>query len=172
MRIDCFYGRILFNGGFIVVCRLCDTESANNTVNVTAYSKWDKVSARLAPSERPVVLHRASSTNTANPFGSTFCYGYQDLIFEVMPNNYIASLTLYSTTPYPKLWTKGQNHNSSPAMSSSMTTLSTNTSTTSNSKGFGNKDETGRINNNNSSSLSSSNNSSIGSRQSGENTAT
>ena len=26
---------------------------------------------------------RASSTNTTNPFGSTFCYGYQDIIFEV-----------------------------------------------------------------------------------------
>ena len=28
-------------------------------------------------------LIRASSTNTTNPFGSTFCYGYQDIIFEV-----------------------------------------------------------------------------------------
>ena len=33
--------------------------------------------------ERPVVLNRASSTNTTNPFGSTFCYGVQDIIFEV-----------------------------------------------------------------------------------------
>ncbi len=40
---------------------------------------------RLKPSERPVVLNRASSTNTTNPFGSTFCYGYQDIIFEVQP---------------------------------------------------------------------------------------
>jgi Uncharacterised protein family (UPF0183) len=42
-----------------------------------------------------VVLNRSSSTNTTNPFGSTFSYGYQDIIFEVMPNNYIASLTLH-----------------------------------------------------------------------------
>lgn len=85
---------------------------------VSAYSKWDKISARLAPSDRPVVLHRASSTNTANPFGSTFCYGYQDIIFEVMSNNYIASVTLYSTTPYPCLWSgKG----ATAAMSTSMT---------------------------------------------------
>lgn len=68
-------------------------------INITAYSKWDEISGALAPSERPVVLHRASSTNTANPFGSTFCYGYQDIIFEVMANNHIASVTLYSTTP-------------------------------------------------------------------------
>lgn len=68
---------------------------------ITAYSKWDEVATRLTPSERPVVLHRAGSTNTANVFGSTFCYGYQDIIFEVMPNNYIASITLYqSATPF------------------------------------------------------------------------
>lgn len=69
-------------------------------VPISAYSKWDEISALLLPSERPVVLHRASSTNTANPFGSTFCYGYQDIIFEVMPNNHIASVTLYNSNIY------------------------------------------------------------------------
>ncbi|XP_055374330.1 PHAF1 protein CG7083 [Condylostylus longicornis] len=83
-------------------------EPLNSPVIISAYSKWDTISTRLTPSERPVVLHRASSTNTANPFGSTFCYGYQDIIFEVMPNNYIASVTLYNTASYckktPNLW--------------------------------------------------------------------
>ncbi|GLH11145.1 hypothetical protein R5R35_007163 [Gryllus longicercus] len=65
-------------------------------VTISAYTKWDAISEQLKPSERPVVLNRASSTNTTNPFGSTFCYGYQDIIFEVMPNNYIASVTLYA----------------------------------------------------------------------------
>ncbi|XP_050069817.1 PHAF1 protein CG7083 [Anopheles maculipalpis] len=70
-------------------------------VTITAYSKWDTIASRLAPAERPVVLHRVGSTNTANVFGSTFSYGYQDIIFEVMPNNYIASVTLYQpATPY------------------------------------------------------------------------
>lgn len=64
-------------------------------VCITAYSKWEVVSRALRVAERPVVLNRASSTNTTNPFGSTFCYGYQDMIFEVMSNNYIASITLY-----------------------------------------------------------------------------
>ena len=41
------------------------------------------------------MLNRASSTNNANPFGSTFCYGYQDIIFEVMPNGQLAGVTLY-----------------------------------------------------------------------------
>lgn len=77
-----------------------DSDSAggnddSDMFEVTAYCRWDTVCGRLRPSERPVVLNRASSTNTTNPFGSTFCYGYQDIIFEVMPNNYIASLSLY-----------------------------------------------------------------------------
>lgn len=75
------------------------TPTKQEHVNITAYTKWDAISSALATSERPVVLHRASSTNTANPFGSTFCYGYQDLIFEVMPNSHIASVTLYNTAP-------------------------------------------------------------------------
>lgn len=106
-------------------CRACDAETTGTPVMVDAYSKWDKISARLAPSERPVVLHRASSTNTANPFGSTFCYGYQDIIFEVMSNNYIASVTLYSTTPYPSLWAGkagvNNNNNNNSCLSASMT---------------------------------------------------
>ncbi|KAL4708635.1 hypothetical protein ACJJTC_008161 [Scirpophaga incertulas] len=76
----------------------CDTNSLvdqRGAVSVTAYSKWEVVSRALRVCERPVVLNRASSTNTTNPFGSTFCYGYQDMIFEVMSNNYIASITLY-----------------------------------------------------------------------------
>lgn len=44
---------------------------------------------------QPVILNRAGSNNATNPFGSTFCFGYQDMIFEVMANNYIASLTLF-----------------------------------------------------------------------------
>lgn len=90
-------------------------------MTVTAYSKWDKISTRLAPSDRPVVLHRASSTNTANPFGSTFCYGYQDIIFEVMSNNYIASVTLYSSTPYPSLWSSGVGAKAGQQLAASMT---------------------------------------------------
>jgi len=54
---------------------------------ISAYTKWDAISEQLKPSERPVVLNRASSTNTRNPFGSTFCYGYQDIIFEVIMCN-------------------------------------------------------------------------------------
>ncbi|XP_034947426.1 UPF0183 protein CG7083 [Chelonus insularis] len=66
-------------------------------VTITAYTKWDKISEQLKASARPVVLNRASSTNTTNPFGCTFCYGIRDVIIEVMANQHIASVTLYST---------------------------------------------------------------------------
>lgn len=61
----------------------CEFHLQLNSVEVTAYCRWDELKKQLTPSERPVVLNRASSTNTTNPFGSTFCYGYQDIIFEV-----------------------------------------------------------------------------------------
>jgi hypothetical protein len=69
---------------------------------ISAYTKWDTISEQLKPSERPVVLNRASSTNTTNPFGSTFCYGYQDIIFEVIMNSgipkWLADQTLTAVT--------------------------------------------------------------------------
>ncbi|XP_037297312.1 UPF0183 protein CG7083 [Manduca sexta] len=76
-------------------CEANSLVERSGPVSITAYSKWEVVQRALRVCERPVVLNRASSTNTTNPFGSTFCYGYQDMIFEVMSNNYIASITLY-----------------------------------------------------------------------------
>ena len=65
------------------------------SVAVTAVTKWDTLSESVRASTKPVVLHRANSSSAGNPFGSTFCYGYQNVIFEVMANGHIASLTLY-----------------------------------------------------------------------------
>ncbi|GIX90612.1 UPF0183 protein C16orf70 homolog [Caerostris extrusa] len=63
---------------------------------ITAFTKWDTMEEQLKkPLERPVVLNRTSTHNATNPFGSTCCYGYQDIIFEVMPNKHLASVTLY-----------------------------------------------------------------------------
>ncbi|XP_022092023.1 UPF0183 protein C16orf70 homolog [Acanthaster planci] len=57
--------------------------------------QWDSIKKFLVrSSQKPVVLNRASSMNTTNPFGSTFCYGVHNVIIEVMPNNHIASLTI------------------------------------------------------------------------------
>ncbi|XP_014241529.1 UPF0183 protein CG7083 [Cimex lectularius] len=70
-------------------------EGESSTIQVTAYTKWDAISDQLDASPRPVVLNRASSINTKNFFGATRCYGYRDYIFEVMPNQHIASVTIY-----------------------------------------------------------------------------
>lgn len=71
-------------------------------LTVRPYTKWNQVqeylstSSSSSPSSRhPVILNRASTTNTTNPFGATFCYGVQDIIFEIIQNNYIASVILY-----------------------------------------------------------------------------
>ncbi|XP_028307244.1 phagosome assembly factor 1 isoform X1 [Gouania willdenowi] len=69
---------------------------------LTTYSKWDQIQELLGhPMEKPVVLHRSSSANNTNPFGSTFCFGLQKMIFEVMQNNHIASVTLYGARRRP-----------------------------------------------------------------------
>ncbi|KAL6080297.1 hypothetical protein STEG23_010418 [Scotinomys teguina] len=70
--------------------------AGGQTETCTTYSKWDNIQELLGhPVEKPVVLHRSSSPNNTNPFGSTFCFGLQRMIFEVMQNNHIASVTLY-----------------------------------------------------------------------------
>ena len=49
--------------------------------------QWSEVQDYLMhPSDKPVVLNRSSSTNSINPFGSTYCYGHQNVIFEVSRN--------------------------------------------------------------------------------------
>ena len=48
--------------------------------------------------EEPYYLKRNPSTNVVNPFGSSQCFGSGNLIFEVMENGYIASVTIFS--PY------------------------------------------------------------------------
>uniref|UniRef100_A0A671RX84 UPF0183 protein C16orf70 n=1 Tax=Sinocyclocheilus anshuiensis TaxID=1608454 RepID=A0A671RX84_9TELE len=69
-------------------------ESTNYVFNFC--TQWDQIQELLGhPMEKPVVLHRSSSANNTNPFGSTFCFGLQRMIFEVMQNNHIASVTLY-----------------------------------------------------------------------------
>lgn len=68
-----------------------------NPTSITPYTKWDDIKGIIGHSGNPVVMHIASSTNTSNPFGSTLCYGYQDMVFEVMNETYIASLTLFDT---------------------------------------------------------------------------
>ncbi|XP_002125726.1 phagosome assembly factor 1 [Ciona intestinalis] len=75
-----------------------DLFSENDSFAIVPSTRWQSVMNALEDHfviGEPVVLNRASSTNTTNPFGSTFCYGVQNLIFEIMGNDYIASVTIY-----------------------------------------------------------------------------
>ena len=68
-------------------------------VTISPFSRWDEISERVKPSERPVVLNRASSTNTTNPFGSTFCYGYQ-VLTDVRRKTSLVSVCLMKSLYY------------------------------------------------------------------------
>lgn len=72
------------------------------SVSMSAYCKLDTSLVQLAPTEHFVIVDHAGSTNMAKMFVSIFCYGYRDIIFEVMPNNYIASDKLYHPVPHSK----------------------------------------------------------------------
>lgn len=61
--------------------------------SVTEFFGSDPSSSSI---EKPVVLTRSSSNN---PFGSCLCYGVQDMIFEVMANDHVASVTIYQAEP-------------------------------------------------------------------------
>ena len=66
------------------------------TETCMTYSKGGNIQELLGhPVEKPVALHRSSSPDNTNPFGSTFCFGLQWVIFEVMQNDHFASVITY-----------------------------------------------------------------------------
>ncbi|CAH8631894.1 unnamed protein product [Schistosoma haematobium] len=80
-----------------------ETDETYNVLNetkylVTPFSKWSDVRQHLISSmdTEPVVIYRESKPQQ-NPFGPTHAYGYQDIIFEIIPTSEcIASVTLYT----------------------------------------------------------------------------
>jgi len=55
--------------------------------------KWSEIRDVIGVQvEKPVIYNRSSNTN---PFGSTYFYGFKGIIFEVMKNEHISSVTLY-----------------------------------------------------------------------------
>ncbi|KAA0193333.1 hypothetical protein FBUS_07509 [Fasciolopsis buskii] len=73
------------------------TTGANANFIVTPFVKWSTVQRNNEAllSIEPVVIHRSVKVGK-NIFGSTLAYGYQDMVFEVIPNcDYLASVTLY-----------------------------------------------------------------------------
>jgi len=67
----------------------------NQTFVVTPTTTLQKLQENLNIKTQPAILHRSSSTNSVNPFGPTFFYIYEDIIFEIMTNGYIASVILF-----------------------------------------------------------------------------
>uniref|UniRef100_UPI00358EC140 phagosome assembly factor 1 isoform X2 n=1 Tax=Myxine glutinosa TaxID=7769 RepID=UPI00358EC140 len=66
----------------------CELDKDKEPFVITAYTKWDAVREALGqPTDHPVILNRSSSSNNTNPFGSTFCYGFQGMIFEDLWNS-------------------------------------------------------------------------------------
>ncbi|CDW51790.1 UPF0183 domain containing protein [Trichuris trichiura] len=93
-------------------CNFALALGSSSSIVLTAQSKWSEIESFLScdeepslPEEKlesrklqqPVVLNRCSSNNDSNPFGSTFCFGLQDVIFEVMANDHIATVMLLNS---------------------------------------------------------------------------
>lgn len=66
----------------------------NQTFIVTPMTTLQNLQETLNLKLQPAILHRSSSTNSVNPFGPTFFYLHEDMIFEIMTNGYIASVIL------------------------------------------------------------------------------
>jgi hypothetical protein len=69
----------------------------DDNIEILYNSTWHSVQDLMIPQGRkPVVLNRAPTTNTTNPFGCTYCHAVRNIIFEVMQNDHIATVTVYS----------------------------------------------------------------------------
>lgn len=91
------YHRCLFLVTVPVDKTYAKDDSSATDLTIDSFTKWSDVQEFLTkPTDKPVVLNRSSHTNSSNPFGATHCYGYQNIIFEVMRNNHIATVTIFS----------------------------------------------------------------------------
>uniref|UniRef100_A0A7S3YXH7 Uncharacterized protein n=2 Tax=Lotharella globosa TaxID=91324 RepID=A0A7S3YXH7_9EUKA len=63
----------------------------------TPTSSETKANKRDKAQTGPMILGGASELNRLNPFKPTYFYAYEGIIFEVLPNDYIASIILFST---------------------------------------------------------------------------
>uniref|UniRef100_A0A0N4ZN84 CUB domain-containing protein n=1 Tax=Parastrongyloides trichosuri TaxID=131310 RepID=A0A0N4ZN84_PARTI len=67
---------------------------------IDPYSKFEEFNTVFACNDsdatiKPVVLNRGGPNEGENPFGATFCYGTEQMIFEVMENGHIGSIILF-----------------------------------------------------------------------------
>jgi len=67
-------------------------EEADDILSVFPHTKWSSITRALGEPGKPVVHHRGT---VANPFGQTYFFGYKGVVFEIMKNEYIASVCLF-----------------------------------------------------------------------------
>eukprot|EP00054_Salpingoeca_dolichothecata_P011192 m.62214 g.62214 ORF g.62214 m.62214 type:complete len:295 (-) comp19346_c0_seq1:44-928(-) len=73
-----------------------ESEPNKPTFEVTADSQWEEIQAHTSDAcGQPVAFQRAPAANTTNPFGATLFWGFRNLIFEVMGNGHLASVTMF-----------------------------------------------------------------------------
>ncbi|KAK0429348.1 hypothetical protein QR680_011334 [Steinernema hermaphroditum] len=91
-----------FDFGIYNRCNFKITAGACDPVTFSTFSKFEEFSqifhGNADEVSKPVVLNRNYS-GTENPFGSTLCYGTDQVIVEVMENpQHIASVIIYETS--------------------------------------------------------------------------
>lgn len=91
-NFPCHYN---FNSYFMCNFEIQLTNPETNKIcMITPTTTLQKLQEQLNIKSQPAILHRSNSTNSVNPFGPTFFYIYEDILFEIMTNGYIASITL------------------------------------------------------------------------------
>ncbi|KAI6207695.1 RNA cytidine acetyltransferase [Aphelenchoides besseyi] len=88
---------------FEIQCSAGQGPFAVEPCTIFTNSKLEDFKAAFADPEtgiaaNPVVVNRAPTNEGENPFGSTFCYGNDQLIVEVLDNGHIATLIVYEPT--------------------------------------------------------------------------
>jgi len=71
-------------------------DTQDSPIELLYNTKWHSVQDMLIPRGRkPVVINRSSTTNISNPFNCTYCHSVDNIIFEVMQNDYISTVIVY-----------------------------------------------------------------------------
>nr|CDJ86363.1 Uncharacterised protein family UPF0183 domain containing protein [Haemonchus contortus] len=81
-------------------CEFRVTFDGNEPTVITTSSKFNDICGVFSEAggeyeePQPVVVSR-NTQEDRNPFGSTFCYGTDQIVVEVMDNGHIAAVTLF-----------------------------------------------------------------------------
>lgn len=89
------YDRCEFNIPISATTLKPELESENLTIDPR--TSWNEIAGRVCePISKPVNLRRTSSANNTNPWGSTKCFSFGNIVFEVMGNDLIATVIIFN----------------------------------------------------------------------------